>query len=35
MFPHFKDTRFWLSGQANFVFQTHPDFVTLYGVSTA
>ena len=21
MFPHFKDTRFWLSGQANFVFQ--------------
>jgi high affinity Mn2+ porin len=26
MFPHFKDTRFWLSGQANFVFQTHSDF---------
>ena len=26
MFPHFKDTRFWLSGQANFIFQTHPDF---------
>ncbi len=23
---HFKDTRFWLSGQANFIFQTHPDF---------
>jgi len=26
MFPHFKDMRFWLSGQANFIFQTHPDF---------
>ncbi len=26
MFPHFKDSRFWLSGQANFIFQTHPDF---------
>jgi high affinity Mn2+ porin len=26
MFPHFKDTRFWLSGQANFIFQTHPPF---------
>ncbi len=26
MFPHFKGTRFWLSGQANFIFQTHPDF---------
>src|SRR6202789_2774911 len=26
MLPHFKSTRFWLSGQANFVFQTHPDF---------
>jgi hypothetical protein len=30
MFPHLKDTRFWLSGQANFVFQTHPDFRALY-----
>ena len=30
MFPHFKDTRFWLSGQANFVFQTHPEFPALY-----
>ena len=30
MFPHFKDTRFWLTGQANFVFQTHPDFRALY-----
>ena len=26
MFPHFKDSRFWLSGQANFIFQTHPEF---------
>src|ERR1700693_539901 len=26
MLPHSKDTRFWLSGQINFIFQTHPDF---------
>jgi high affinity Mn2+ porin len=26
MLPHFKSTRFWLSGQTNFIFQTHPDF---------
>jgi len=26
MLPHFKDTRFWLSGQMNFIVQTHPDF---------
>jgi high affinity Mn2+ porin len=26
MLPHLKDTRFWLSGQTNFVFQAHPDF---------
>ncbi len=26
MLPHFRDTRFWLSGQMNFIFQTHPDF---------
>ena len=30
MFPHFKDTRFWLSGQANFIFQTHTDFSAAY-----
>jgi high affinity Mn2+ porin len=30
MFPHFKDTRFWLSGQANFIFQTHPPFDAAY-----
>src|ERR1039458_3913920 len=26
MLPHFKDSRFWLSGQANFIFQAHPSF---------
>ncbi len=26
MFSHFKDSRFWLSGQANFIFQAHPGF---------
>ncbi len=26
MFPHFKDSRFWLTGQANFIFQTNPPF---------
>jgi len=30
MFPHFKDTRFWISGQANFIFQTHPPFYAAY-----
>jgi high affinity Mn2+ porin len=30
MFPHFKDTRFWLSGQMNFIFQTHPPFPADY-----
>src|SRR5580693_1188555 len=30
MFPHLKDTRFWLSGQANFIFQTHPPFPADY-----
>jgi high affinity Mn2+ porin len=30
MFPHFKDTRLWLSGQANFIFQTHPPFSAAY-----
>ncbi len=29
-FPNFKDTRFWLSGQANFIFQTHPPFYAKY-----
>ena len=26
IFPHFKTGRFWISGQMNFIFQTHPDF---------
>jgi high affinity Mn2+ porin len=30
MFPYLKDTRFWLSGQANFIFQTHPSFPAPY-----
>src|SRR5260370_31353641 len=30
MLPHFKDTRFWLSGQVSFIFQTHPDFYAAY-----
>src|ERR1700691_794805 len=30
IFPHFKDTRFWLTGQANFIFQTHPPFPAAY-----
>jgi high affinity Mn2+ porin len=30
MVPHLKSTRFWLSGQANFVFQALPPFPALY-----
>lgn len=30
MFPHPKSDRVWLSGQANFIFQTHPPFHALY-----
>jgi hypothetical protein len=30
LFPHFKNSRFWLSGQANFIFQTHPNFHAPY-----
>jgi high affinity Mn2+ porin len=30
MLPHFKSSRVWLTGQANFIFQTHPDFHALY-----
>lgn len=30
MFPHLSDTRFWLSGQANFIFQTNPPFHASY-----
>ena len=30
MFPHFETDRVWLSGQANFIFQTHPPFRAAY-----
>src|SRR5271157_3341743 len=30
MFPHFKEGRLWISGQANFIFQTHPPFYAEY-----
>lgn len=30
MFPHLSDSRFWLSGQSNFIFQTHPPFHAPY-----
>ena len=30
MFPHLESDRWWLSGQANFIFQTHPSFHALY-----
>jgi high affinity Mn2+ porin len=30
MLPHFENDRFWLSGQANFIFQTHPPFHAAY-----
>jgi len=30
LFPRLQDTRFWLTGQANFIFQTHPDFYAAY-----
>jgi high affinity Mn2+ porin len=30
MFPHPETDRVWLSGQANFIFQTHPPFHAAY-----
>jgi len=30
MVPHLSNTRFWLSGQTNFIFQTHPPFHAPY-----
>jgi len=30
MFPHFKEGRFWISGQASFIFQTHGPFYAKY-----
>jgi hypothetical protein len=30
IFPHLNDGRFWISGQANVIFQTHPPFDAKY-----
>lgn len=30
MLPHLETDRVWLTGQANFIFQTHPPFHALY-----
>jgi hypothetical protein len=30
LLPHLRNPRFWLSGQANFIFQTHPPFHAPY-----
>jgi len=30
MVPHLADTRFWISGQANFIFQANPPFDARY-----
>src|SRR5579871_30573 len=30
MFPRIRNTHYWLTGQANFIFHTHPEFPALY-----
>ncbi len=30
LFNHSRDSRFWISGQANFIYQTHPPFHAPY-----
>ena len=30
VFPHSSSARWWISGQVNIIFQTHPDFHALY-----
>ena len=30
LFPHSETSRYWVSGQANFIFQAHPDFPAAY-----
>jgi high affinity Mn2+ porin len=30
MFPHLSNTRYWLSAQANFIFQSNPGFYAKY-----
>ncbi len=32
MLPHPDDIRWWISGQANIIFQAHPAFRALYSV---
>lgn len=31
IFPHSESSRFWVSGQANIIFQWHPSFPSKYG----
>lgn len=35
LLPHWRDGRFWVSGQANFIYQTHPDFSARYSGSNS
>ena len=35
MLPHLENKRIWLSGQANFIFQTHPPFRAAYSGSNS
>ena len=35
LFPHSESSRFWISGQANFVLQAHPDFPAAYSGSNS
>jgi high affinity Mn2+ porin len=35
MFPHFETDRVWLSGQSNFIFQTHPPFHAAYSAKNS
>jgi hypothetical protein len=30
MFRHSDETKYWVSGQMNFIFQFHPSFYALY-----
>ncbi len=30
LFPHSQNSRFWASGQVNFILQAHPDFLSKY-----
>jgi high affinity Mn2+ porin len=35
LFPHSDSSRFWISGQANIIFQTHPSFPAAYSGSNS